>query len=218
MQSVEQFNPSKSNRVFIIGTSDYFEILLLNKLIQHLSIVAPGIKLRCVNCNDDDLKKTLQTVDFVFGRFSNPHQNLYKKVLWHDEFVTVVRQAHSQIKEDEVTLDAFIEAKHVLISPSGSGTSIVDKALSAAGYQRNVVLTTHLFSTPLDIVACSDMITTMPKLLAELLSKQGIEKHKIKLLKPPIYLAPFEINIVWGPYKHNDPAHKWFREMISLII
>ena len=138
--------------------------------------------------------------------------------MWHDEFVTVVRREHTRIKEDKITLDAFLEAKHVLISPSGGGTSIVDKALSEAGYQRNVVLTTHLFSTPLDIVSCSDMITTMPKLLAELLSKQGNEKHKIKLLKPPIYLAPFEINILWGPYKHNDPGHKWFREMISLVI
>jgi len=218
LQSVKQFDPATSNRVFIIGTSDYFEILLLNKLIQHLSIVAPGIKLRCVQCNDDDLTKSLQTVDFVFGRFSNPHQNLYKKVLWNDEFVTVVRQGHSRIKENKITLEAFLEEKHVLISPSGAGTSIVDKALSVAGHQREVVLTTHLFSTPLEIVACSDMITTMPKLLAELLSKQGNEQHKIKLLKPPVHLAPFEINIVWGPYKHNDPAHKWFREMINMII
>lgn len=214
LQATQQFSPSTSERVFIIGTSDYFEKLLLNKLILHLSIVAPGIQLRCVNFDDDDLAKELQTVDFVFGRFSNPNQNLYKRKLWQDEFVTVVRRDHSRIKDNNLTLEQFLEENHVLISPSGGGISMVDKELSAQGHQRNVVLTTHLFSTPLDVVACSDMITTMPKLLAE----HSYQKNKIKLLKPPVYLAPFEINILWGPYKHNDPAHKWFREMINSIV
>lgn len=59
LQVVQVFDPKQSQHTFVLGTSDYFEKLLLTPIVQHLSIEAPSIKLRCVNYDDLQLNKVL---------------------------------------------------------------------------------------------------------------------------------------------------------------
>ncbi|WP_281557658.1 LysR family transcriptional regulator [Thalassomonas sp. RHCl1] len=206
-----EFNPLTSNRTFILGTSDYLEKLLLVPLTHHLHRLAPGIKLRCVSYQDTDLAKALQNIDFVFGRYGTPPQNLYQKKLWQDSFITLVSREHPNIPGDELTLEQFIHEQHILISPHGSGRSIVDKALAALGHRREIILASHLFTTPTALVESSQMITTMPKRLALCCANH----KKVKFLPPPLTLAPFEVSMLWGPLKHHDPGHQWFRRQIA---
>lgn len=213
LQVVQVFDPKLSQHTFVLGTSDYFEKLLLTPIVQHLSIEAPSIKLRCVNYDDLQLNKELINVDLVFGRYTNPPENLYKQTLWQDKFVTVVGNGHSRIIKDKITLKQFINEKHILISPTGSGTSLVDNELAKFGLKRNIALTSRLFNTPIEIVENSEMITTMPEHLA----KHSARQERVKFLPPPINIQPFEVNMLWGPLKHNDPAHQWLRQTILSI-
>jgi DNA-binding transcriptional LysR family regulator len=213
LQVVQVFDPKLSQHTFVLGTSDYFEKLLLAPIIQHFNIEAPSIKLRCVNYDDLQLNKELIDVDLVFGRYTNPPENLYKQTLWLDSFVTLVAKNHSRIIKDKITLKQFINEKHILISPTGSGTSMVDVELAKLGLTRNIALTSRLFNTPVEIVETSEMITTMPERLA----KHSTRQEKVKLLSPPISMQAFEVNMLWGPLKHKDPAHQWLRQTILTV-
>jgi len=213
LQVVQAFDPKLSGHTFVLGTSDYFEKLLLTPIVQYLNIEAPSIKLRCVNYDDLQLNKELINVDLVFGSYKNPPENLYKQTLWQDKFVTVVAKGHARIVKDKITLKQFINEKHILISPTGSGTSLVDNELTKLGLKRNIALTSRLFNTPVEIVENSAMITTMPERLA----KHSAKQEKVKFLPPPIRMQPFEVNMLWGPLKHKDPAHQWFRQTILAI-
>ncbi|SFC58286.1 DNA-binding transcriptional regulator, LysR family [Pseudoalteromonas denitrificans DSM 6059] len=213
LQITHVFDPLASHRTFVLGTSDYLEKLILPKLVRYLSNTAPNIKLKCTNYDDTKLSKELQNVDFVFGRYSNPAENLYQQTLWHDKFITLANVNHPRIRNKTISINEFINEQHILISPTGVGTSLVDKQLAKLGYKRNVMLTTHLFNTPIEIIETSDMITTMPERLAQYSS----DTSKINFITPPVNLEPFEISMLWGPFKHNDPAHKWMRKTILSI-
>jgi len=213
LQVVQAFEPKLSEHTFVLGTSDYFEKLLLTPIVQYLSIEAPSIKLRCVNYDDLQLNKELINVDLVFGSYKNPPENLYKQTLWQDKFVTVVVKGHSRIIKDKITLKQFINEKHILISPAGSGTSLVDNELAKLGLKRNIALTSRLFNTPVEVIENSEMITTMPERLA----KHSAKQEKVKFLQPPISMQSFDMNMLWGPLKHKDPAHQWLRQIILAI-
>ncbi len=213
LQVVQAFEPKQSEHTFVLGTSDYFEKLLLTPIVQYLSTEAPSIKLRCVNYDDLQLNKELINVDLVFGSYKNPPENLYKQTLWQDKFVTVVVKDHSRIIKDKITLKQFINEKHILISPTGSGTSLVDNELAKLGLKRNIALTSRIFNTPVEIIENSEMITTMPERLA----KHSAKQEKVRFLQPPISMQSFDMNMLWGPLKHKDPAHQWLRQIILAI-
>lgn len=138
---------------------------------------------------------------------------MYKQTLWQDKFVTLVNKKHSRIIEDNITLEQFIHENHILISPRGSGVSLVDSELAKLGLKRNISLTSRLFNTPVEIVEISEMITTMPERLA----KHSAKQEKVNFFPPPINMQPFDMNMLWGPLKHTDPAHQWFRQTILTI-
>ena len=213
LQVVQVFDPKLSQHTFTLGTSDYFEKLLLTPIVQYLSNEAPFIKLRCVNYDDLQLNKELINVDLVFGRYTNPPENLYKQTLWQDKFVTVVSKEHARIIKNKITLKQFINERHILISPTGSGKSLIDIELTKLGLKRNIALTSRLFNTPVEIVENSEMITTMPERLA----KHSAKQEKVKFVPPPISMQPFEVDMLWGPLKHKDPAHQWLRQTILTI-
>jgi len=213
LQVVQTFDPKLSQYSFVLGTSDYFEKLLLTSIVQHLSIEAPSIKLRCVNYDDLQLNKELINIDLAFGRHTNPPENLYKQTLWRDRFVTVVNEGHTRIIKDKITLKQFINEKHILISPTGSGTSLVDSELAKKGLKRDIALTSRIFNTPVEIVENSELITTMPERLA----RHSANIEKVRFLQPPISMQSFEMNMLWGPLKHKEPAHQWLRQTILTI-
>ncbi|WDE01551.1 hypothetical protein [Thalassomonas actiniarum] len=73
------------------------------------------------------------------------------------------------------------------------------------------MLASHLFTTPVTLVESSQMITTMTKRLA----LSCTDHKKVKSPPPPLTLAPFDISMIWGPLKHHDPGHLWFRNQIA---
>ncbi len=210
LQLTQEFDAKTSQHTFVLGTSDYFEKLLLPQIIHYLSLHAPQVRLRCINCNDQELTKELREIDLIFGRFAQPPENLYKQTLWQDNFITLVNSKHPRITQGKISLKQFIAEKHVLISPTGVGGSFVDRELNKLGLKRDVAVTSRLFSTPIDIVQNTQMISTMPKRLA----LHCADQNKVKLIKPPIELASFETNMLWGPLKHREPAHCWLRKVI----
>lgn len=213
LQLNQEFNPKTSQHRFVLGTSDYFEKLMLPQIIQYCAKHAPEVKFSCVNCDEQELTQELKQIDLIFGRFKTPPDNLYKQTLWQDCFVTLVNKKHPRIKNGQLNLQQFTNEKHVLISPTGTGTSIVDRELTKQGLKRDIALSSRLFSTPIEIIENSEMITTVPERLA----KHMVNTDKVNILDAPITLPTFETNMIWGPIKHTEPAHQWLRKTMMLI-
>ncbi len=62
-----------------------------------------------------------------------------------------------------------------------------------------------------DIVASTDLLATVPRLLADVLSKD----RQIKVFEPPIRLPSYSVKQHWHQRFHHDRGNQWLRSVIA---
>jgi DNA-binding transcriptional LysR family regulator len=204
------FDPATLARTFTIGTADFFDAMLIPRLIDQLA-VAPGVRVH-TRPIDDDVSDALGSgrLDLTIGvREAAPSEARLGK-LYDEQFVCAVRRDHPRVGR-RLSLERFVELPHLLIAPGGNPGSRVDTALAARGLTRRVVVRVHTFQSAPAIVASSDLIVTAPARLLEPLA----QRFRLRLLPPPIELPGFPVFAAWHPRVHDDPAHVWFRGALA---
>jgi DNA-binding transcriptional LysR family regulator len=86
--------------------------------------------------------------------------------LYRGEYVCVMRRKHplaKNLKRQPLTIDAYCDAKHLLVSFSGHPFGFIDEALAAVNRTRRIVLTINQFFTAGRVVANSDLLTVLPR-------------------------------------------------------
>ena len=71
LSAENEFNPDTSEQVFHIATTDYVELLLIPRLLNHLAQVAPNVRLEVHALGPDVPETELEQgdYDFALGRF-----------------------------------------------------------------------------------------------------------------------------------------------------
>ena len=206
------FNPSASDRTFVLSMSDIGEMVFLPKLLQRLSEVAPSIKVKVVSLLPDSLEQALEEglVDLAVGYFPDLSKNqFFQQRLFRHPFASIVRSDHPLIG-DSLSLEQFLEIPHAIVSSTGRSQEIFDRLLEKQGLKRKVVLTVpHFMSVPF-IVASSDLIVTLPRAVATSFSKLT----RVKVLQPPLKTPLFDLKQHWHERYHLDAANQWLREQI----
>lgn len=111
---------------------------------------------------------------------------------------------------DTLTLKQYLAASHAIVSATGTGHDVVERVLAARGYTRRIALhVTHFLAIPL-IVANTDLVVTIPTMLAE----SYLPTMNIKLLAPPLKMPVYAIMQYWHERFHEDPANRWLRELV----
>jgi DNA-binding transcriptional LysR family regulator len=134
---------------------------------------------------------------------------LHHRQLYATEYVCVMRRDHP-LAGQELTLDTFVEAHHLLVTFSGRAHGFVDEALATLGRQRRIVLTVNQFATAGSVVARSDLLTVLPQ---QFLPATGVE-HRLVQKPLPLSLASVNVEMMWHLRKDDDPAHRWLRELV----
>lgn len=60
----------------------------------------------------------------------------------------------------------------------------------------------------------SDLIATVPKMLAYVCSEMG----GFQVFRPPFKIDPIPISPYWTDRQHNDPAHVWLRRTMADLL
>jgi DNA-binding transcriptional LysR family regulator len=138
---------------------------------------------------------------------------LRQRKLLTEEFVCIARNDHPALG-DTLDLDDFVALSHALISPTGQGVGVVDRALAAQGLKRRVALRVpHFLVAPL-IVTHSDLIATVPRRVAEKLAA-GLP---LTLYDPPISIPSFDVWQVWHERQHHEPGGRWLRALAEAAV
>jgi DNA-binding transcriptional LysR family regulator len=212
----QAFDPNVAQKRFVIAASDYNEMILLPSLIKRVRELAPGVELHVRQPNDYLPEAALENgnINIVLGfdvSLETPTR-LHQHSLFHDVFVTIVKESHPVI-DDSLSLDQFIALEHVLISPSGDEHGIVDHWLSQNNLSRKVVLLVpHFLSAPL-IIAQTDLALTLPYRVAE----RFVQMAPLKLLQTPITFPSYQMSMIWHPLYEKDSAQQWLRAQIQTI-
>ena len=130
--------------------------------------------------------------------------------LYDTRYVCVMRRGHP-LAEQALTLDAYCEAHHLLVSFSGRPHGYVDLMLAGLGRQRRIVLTVNQFFTAGRVVTQSDLLTVLPE---HFVAATGY-RDELATCELPLAMAPVHVAMLWHLRHDADPAHRWLREQLQ---
>ena len=215
-----EFDPSTDAATFHIAMADATAALYMPRLVSHIEHSQALVDLRVVPLTTRDPSAMLERgdADLAIGHFPEAVAGLLGQAsdsplrhtpLHETEYVCVMRQGHP-LAGRALTLDAYCEAKHLLVSLSGRPHGLVDQALAPLGRQRRVVLTVNQYFTAGRVVAESDLLTVLP---ASLVAATGY--HEQVVMKPlPFQLPGMSVAMLWHLRNDRSSAHEWLRERL----
>jgi DNA-binding transcriptional LysR family regulator len=212
------FDPLTSDRTFVLYCTEYFECVVMPKLMAYLEKIAPycSVVAEILTYELPESKLTSGDVDFVIGvkRLMDIPKNLMSRDWIQDSLVCLVREENKKIGPS-ITMKQFAETPHILLSILGSPFkfAFLDKWLKKQNVQRKYSVTTAAFLPAALILAETDYIMTLPRHMA----KKLVKIMALRLVELPNNPPNFQLNLIWHPLYEKDPAHIWFKEQLLSI-
>ncbi len=200
-------------RTLRILASDYVLLMLGQPLDAIGRAEAPGIVLAFLPNSPQDgelLREGL--ADLAVGVYGKLPPELRTQNLFQERLVCVVRADHPRVGR-RLTLDRFVALSHIQVAPRGRPGGVVDEALAREGLTRRVTRSVPFFLSALHMVAESDHVLTVPERVA----LATAPRFGLRVLQPPIELAPYAIRQIWHPRNDADPGHRWLRTALASI-
>ncbi len=223
------YRPQVSQQTFRLSMSDYSEFVILPKLLNILSEIAPDIQVTVVHTSRKERHKLLESGKLnlaIYSRYPNQEfqekyntqfssiTDLYSNKLFNERVVVTAREGHPFI-QNKITMKQFLECSHALFLPHGEipEHDSVDQILLAQGTKRNVTLRTPHTSSHADIIGKTNLIGTT----VERYARATAVENNLQVLEVPFQHPPFEMTMYWHTRVHQDPANRWLREQIKEV-
>ncbi len=207
------FNPADSHQEFTVMTAEYVEYLMLPRLMARLKEEAPNIKVTFRSAQPARALEWLERgeLDFRLGWWPESAPALRAKRLMRDPLVCVARQGHPRIR-GVLTEEQFMTTPHVVQSERmTSARRAVEQALLLRHRHLPVQFQVQDALALCNVVMNSDQIGTLPERFAIALAT----KFPLQALPIPIAIAEIRQAMYWHERTHNEPSHKWFRQLVS---
>jgi DNA-binding transcriptional LysR family regulator len=218
----QTFDISTAQTLFRLAMADSTAALWLPALVRSIEREAPGLRIRMVPLTTREPRPMLLRgdIDLAVGFFPGVTAQLASQgisvspirheQLYSGSYVCVMRKNHPLAK-DELTLDAYCAASHLLVSFSGRANGLVDEALAKLGRERRILVTVNQFYTAGRVVATSDVIMVLPR---HLVASTGILSALV-IKELPFEMPEVHVDMLWHERDTRSPAHKWLREHFS---
>ncbi|WP_211241427.1 LysR family transcriptional regulator [Cystobacter fuscus] len=213
LEFTQVFEPASSTGTFTIGLQEHPAFVLLPRLVSALRAVAPHVTLhvRGFTARDEAIGMLdAGEADVAIGVPPASTDRILTRPLFEERFVCVLRKDHPAGREP-LDLDRFLALSHLLVSPENDRFGHVDVELAKRGLKRRLGLTLpQMYAAP-KLVASSDMIAT---LMEGVIESSGMG-DALRVLPPPIALAPAAFVLSWHRRNDAHPAQRWFRDCIA---
>ncbi|SFD14692.1 LysR family transcriptional regulator [Pseudoalteromonas denitrificans] len=208
-----RFDPATDTSEFKFSATDYTEFSLLPKLIGKINKIAPNIKINIIAAKEQHPLTQLESydVDFALG-YSHKIEDsaIIDSLTWlKDSYCTIARSNHPALKNG-LSLDNFLHLTHVRVSPWGEKQGVVDQVLAQLKLSRKVALQLPSVLVAPHTVLHSDLLLTIPRVVAEQLATQ----IKIQIFEPPIRIPDYHLNMYWHKINSNKASFKWMQQQI----
>jgi DNA-binding transcriptional LysR family regulator len=216
LQQSGTFDPATSHRTFRLQGTDYVESVLLAPLMTSVRSMAPSVKVVYRSPDPKRLAEDLDTgeLDMGIGYIPSPVPHLRTQLVFRDRFVCLARRDHPAITAN-LTIEQYAALPHVQVLPRDSGmyASALDDALAMLNVARQVVLWEPSFLNVPELVATSDVVTTIPERVA----LRFVKRLPVQLIDPPVALPPIEVRMFWAEWAMQDPGHRWLRGLVHQV-
>jgi len=193
-------------RQWTLSFADHYGSLLLPRLMRWMASSAPRATVKVLPLERMILEDMLANggVDLYVGIPGMSMAGCHTRRFFEDELVCVGSRSAEPVR----TIEQFLARGHVKIQISPGRGNEVDDALLPPRRSRRVVLTVPHFSSALAVVARSDLLTAVPRKLAEL------HREQISIMNIPLSLPTLSVSMFWHRRVHADAGLKALREAL----
>jgi DNA-binding transcriptional LysR family regulator len=206
------FDSKTAKRTFRVAVSGLVVDLLWGDIISLFEKEAPKLNLHAIPYTIIKTQQMLENadVDLVIGASHTVQDNILSTHLYDTDYLCVMRNDH-YLAKSKLSIEKYVEAKHLLVSLSGDTHGTVDKSLNHLGYQRRVSVTVNHFASVVPLLLQSNLIATIP---SSAIYKYALGEQ-VKIIRPPIDIQGNAISMLWHKRQNNDPGLKWLRQHIE---
>jgi DNA-binding transcriptional LysR family regulator len=208
LSAAAPFSPRELRRTFTLFTTDHVLLVLGSVVDRILREEAPEVTLRFLPSVVDDwvpLRDGVADLSVcILGHFP---QEFRTRKLFTDRFVCAVREGHPRVGR-RLTLDEYLALEHVVVAPLGK-PSQVDRVLAERGKERRIRQVVPYFLAGLHVASTTDCVVTVSDRAATALAAT----MRLRILVPPLPLAPYALHLLWHPRLEDEPANRWLREV-----
>lgn len=205
------FDPSTSEREFQMYLSDYAASVLAARLVRLTRVEAPHVRLRIQQLGVEVVENAatvLRDQDAIVvphGFIDNmPHMDLFR-----DTFVCLVSADNDAVGE-ELSEHELVTMPMVVAYKDSAGENTAVRHLRMAGLEPTVDTVTESFLTVPFLVAGTDRLGLVPSLLAHRFREFG----EVRTVRCPFPTGELVDALWWHRMQHNDPGHRWFRDLM----
>lgn len=207
-----QFEPAETTLEFCLSMSDVGEAVYLPLILRWFAINAPRATVRSVSFNPRRLEQEMEEgkVDLAIGYFPDfKGGEIFQQTIGSNTFSCMARIGHP-IEGDRISLAQFQESGHAVVEVEGRSQEVFEQFLRTEKISRNVILRSSHFMSIAPVIAQTDLLVTVPNVLAEFMLAQG----GMKVLKTPFTMPKFVTHLYWHRTSHEDPKSKWLRQAL----
>lgn len=203
------FDPAKATgRVRINATEGAIIAVLLEGLAE-MSAQAPGIEIE-ISSEMTNTYERLRSgeIDAALDVYSDlPQSGFHAEALFSNSLLCVSRKMRHGANRN-MSIKDYCAAAHVQIT--GGTNLLIERYLRDAGIIRRIGASLPGYVTAAAIVSNSDLVLTLPEMLAQ----RAAEMFPLSIRRLPVKLPTVTLNLIWHERRDADLNHKWVRQQI----
>jgi LysR family nod box-dependent transcriptional activator len=206
------FDPATADRTISIICSDYVFLVHLSDAIRALAPVAPGVRVRTMQ-TAENMGELLRSgrADFLIIPEQRKVPGLPSAPLFTDDF-SVICWSENRGISDAISIEQYLAHKHVGASIGPQiPPHIEQSSLDKHGVFRDFAVYAPNFTSVAEVVVGTNYIATMQSRAARILA----QRLPLRLLRPPVEIAPFTVCVQWTPAMASEPGVAWMRSFFA---
>lgn len=204
------FDPTSSDREFVVAMSDYSLTVLGDALSKLVEERAPNVRLHIQQLSSqsvDHATEALRTTDALVL----PHgflSDLSYLELYTDDWVCLVSADNDRVG-NELTTGQLAELPWVFTYHRPTAYTPADRQMRALGIEPNIRIVAESFVALPFLIGGTDRIALIQRKLIDQLS--GLDQ--LRTMACPFGPDPLVEALWWHPLNDHDPGHRWLRSL-----
>lgn len=207
------FDPATSTSQFRLRLSDLLESLLLPGIVSHIGQQAPHVSVSVSHLPPEATIESLETekIDIAVSTGLACPNSIRSSLLFRDRMVCVMRSDHELAKR-KLSIERFLEARHVRVSISTTDERFVEGALRDIGKSRMIALHVPHWTVVRGVLRETDLLCTMPQSYARQLGS-GLVLREL-----PFDSIDFDWEIYWHSRNDTSPSRLWLCQLVENVV
>lgn len=210
------FKAEESHQSFTIAALDAIAQDLVVTCAPRIRQEAPGMSIELSGVRDGGTRAGLERgeIDLVLAWNPDLPPDFLISQLTVYSACCVVSAEHPRIR-DHLDLETFARESHVQVTRGRKHVPSIferriDDFLTSKGMERHIGFYSHSVMLVPELVANTDLISTIPRHLAQ----EPASRLNLRLFEPPLPLPKQEIAMIWHARTTNDPGNRWLRNVL----